>query len=111
MPPQEGKAEIVVAVRGGLADHYGFVVLPARVRRPRDKAKVEAAVGIVSRFVLGKLRNRRFFSLVECPQQSAEKFGSSWRSNWAKDGDGAAARRGRARRSWTAVGLNGPRHG
>src|SRR6201981_3522447 len=48
-----------------LADHYGFVVLPARLRRPRDKAKVEAAVGIVSRFVLGKLRNRRFFSLVE----------------------------------------------
>src|ERR1700693_2328718 len=48
-----------------LADHYGFVVLPARVRRPRDKAKVEAAVGIVSRFLLGKLRNRRFFSLAE----------------------------------------------
>jgi transposase len=40
-------------------------VLPARVRRPRDKAKVENAVGIVSRFVLGKLRNRRFFSLAE----------------------------------------------
>src|SRR5436190_130783 len=35
-----------------LADHYGFVVLPARIRRPRDKAKVEAAIGIVSRFVL-----------------------------------------------------------
>jgi len=30
-----------------------------------DKAKVEAAVGLVSRFMLGKLRNRRFFSLVE----------------------------------------------
>src|ERR1700733_11047404 len=48
-----------------LADHYGFVVLPARVRRPRDKAKVENAVGIVSRFMLGKLRNRRFLSLAE----------------------------------------------
>lgn len=48
-----------------LADHYGFVVLPARVRRPRDKAKVEAAVGIVSRYVLGRLRNQRFFSLEE----------------------------------------------
>ena len=48
-----------------LADHYGFVVLPARIRRPRDKAKVEAAVGIVSRFVLGRMRNRRFFSLHE----------------------------------------------
>src|SRR5579863_359098 len=55
-----------------LADHYGFVVLPARVRRPRDKAKVEAAVGIVSRFVLGKLRNRRFFSLVELNDAVAE---------------------------------------
>jgi transposase len=35
------------------------------VRRPRDKAKVENAVGIVTRYVLGRLRNRRFFSLDE----------------------------------------------
>ena len=47
-----------------LADH-GFVVLPTRVRKPRDKAKVEVAVLIVERFVLAKLRNRRFFSLDE----------------------------------------------
>ena len=48
-----------------LADHYGCVVLPARVMKPRDKAKVEVAVQIVQRFVLAKLRNRRFFSLAE----------------------------------------------
>ena len=48
-----------------LADHYGCVVLPARVMKPRDKAKVEVAVQIVERFVLAKLRNRRFFSLAE----------------------------------------------
>src|SRR5439155_10853254 len=48
-----------------LAEHYGFVVLPARVRKPRDKAKVEVAVQIVQRFVLARLRNRRFFSLDE----------------------------------------------
>src|SRR6266699_3146767 len=48
-----------------LADHYGFVVLPTRVRKPRDKAKVEVAVQIVERFVLAKLRKRRFFSLDE----------------------------------------------
>jgi len=47
-----------------LAEHYGFAVLPARVRKPRDKAKVEVAVQIVQRFVLARLRNRRFFSLV-----------------------------------------------
>jgi transposase len=48
-----------------LADHYGFVVLPARVRKPKDKAKVENAVRIVTRYLLGRLRNRRFFSLDE----------------------------------------------
>ena len=48
-----------------LAEHYGFAVLPARVRKPRDKAKVEVAVLIVERFVLARLRNRRFFSLAE----------------------------------------------
>jgi transposase len=48
-----------------LADHYGFVVLPTRIKKPRDKAKVENAVRLVSRYLLGKLRNRRFFSLEE----------------------------------------------
>jgi transposase len=48
-----------------LATHYGFAILPTRVRKPRDKAKVEVAVQIVQRFVLARLRNRRFFSLDE----------------------------------------------
>jgi transposase len=48
-----------------LADHYGFVVLPTRVRKPRDKAKVEVAVQIVERWVLARLRHQRFFSLEE----------------------------------------------
>ncbi len=43
-----------------LADHYGFVVLPTRVCKPRDKAKVEVAVLIVERWVLARVRNRRF---------------------------------------------------
>jgi transposase len=48
-----------------LADHYGFVVLPTRIKKPRDKAKVENAVRTVSRYLLGKLRNHRFFALQE----------------------------------------------
>src|SRR6201982_4294844 len=48
-----------------LAEHYGTAILPARSRKPRDKAKVEVAVQIVQRFVLARLRNRRFFSLDE----------------------------------------------
>jgi transposase len=48
-----------------LAAHYDTVVLPARVRRPRDKAAVEAGVQVAQRWVLAPLRHRRFFSLVE----------------------------------------------
>jgi transposase len=48
-----------------MASHYGTAVLPARVRRPRDKAKVEVAVQVVQRWVLARLRNQRFFSLAE----------------------------------------------
>lgn len=40
-------------------------MLPTRIIKPRDKAKVEVAVQIVERFVLAKLRNRTFFSLAE----------------------------------------------
>jgi transposase len=48
-----------------MAAHYDTAILPARPRRPRDKAKVEAAVRIVERWLLGRLRNRRFYSLAE----------------------------------------------
>jgi len=48
-----------------MAAHYGTIVLPARVRRPQDKAKVEAGVQLVERWILARLRNRTFFSLDE----------------------------------------------
>ncbi len=48
-----------------LAAHYGTAILPTRVRRPRDKAKVEAGVLVVERWILARLRNQRFFSLAE----------------------------------------------
>ncbi len=48
-----------------LAAFYDTVVLPTRVRRPRDKAAVEAGVQVAQRWVLAPLRHRRFFSLAE----------------------------------------------
>jgi len=48
-----------------LARHYQTVILPARVRKPRDKAKAEAGVLLVERWILAKLRKHTFFSLVE----------------------------------------------
>jgi transposase len=57
---------------GEMAAHYDTAVLPARPRRPRDKAKVEAAVRIVERWLLGTLRHRRFYSLAEVNAAIAE---------------------------------------
>jgi transposase len=48
-----------------LATHYGTAVLPARPYRPKDKAKAEAAVLLVERWVLARLRHQQFFSLDE----------------------------------------------
>ena len=48
-----------------LAEHYGVAVVPARARKPRDKAKAEVGVQVVERWILAALRNRQFFSLDE----------------------------------------------
>lgn len=54
------------------ARHYGVVVLPARIRKPKDKAKVESAVLHIQRYILARLRNRQFFSLSQINEAIAE---------------------------------------
>lgn len=48
-----------------LASHYGAVVIPARVAKPKDKAKVESAVQVAQRWILAVLRHHTFFSVAE----------------------------------------------
>ena len=48
-----------------MAEHYGTAVLPARVRRPKDKPMVEGAVGVLSTWIIAALRNWKFFTLRE----------------------------------------------
>lgn len=48
-----------------MARHYGVAVVPTRSAKPRDKAKVEAGVLVVERWILARLRNRTFFSVAE----------------------------------------------
>jgi transposase len=55
-----------------MAAHYGAVVIPARPRKPRDKAKVEVAVQIAQRWILARLRNIVFFSLDDLNAAIAE---------------------------------------
>lgn len=48
-----------------MATHYAVAVLPTRVAKPRDKAKVETGVQITERWILARLRNHTFFGLDE----------------------------------------------
>jgi transposase len=55
-----------------MAAHYGAAVIPARPYKPRDKAKAEVGVQVVQRWILARLRDRRFFSLAELNQAIRE---------------------------------------
>jgi transposase len=57
-----------------MSRHYGTVVIPARVARPRDKSKVESAVLVAERWILAALRNHTFFSIAELNRAIAEKL-------------------------------------
>jgi transposase len=57
-----------------MARHYGVAIVPARPRKPKDKAKVEAGVLLAQRWILACLRNRQFFSLEELNEAIAERL-------------------------------------
>lgn len=57
-----------------LADHYGTAIVPARVRKPDDKAAVEGSVRFVSTWITAALRDRKLFSLAEAREAVAEKL-------------------------------------
>jgi len=69
--PYEPKLNTVME---DFANHYGFTVIPARVARPKDKAKVENQVKIIYSRVYAKLRNHHFFSLEELNEALEEKI-------------------------------------
>lgn len=57
-----------------MAEHYGTVVIPARIRKPKDKAKAEVGVQVVERWILARLRNRRFFGIADLNQGIHEQL-------------------------------------
>ncbi|WP_246230642.1 hypothetical protein [Bradyrhizobium cytisi] len=74
-----------------MAQHYHTAILAARPRHPTDKAKVEACVGIIERWRVGRLRNPTFYNLAERNDAIAEWL--------AKLNDGPVLRQyGRTRR-------------
>lgn len=57
-----------------MAEHYGTAVIPARVRKPKDKPSVEATVGNISTWIIAALRNWKCFTLQELNEAIREKL-------------------------------------
>ncbi len=57
-----------------MAEHYGTAVIPARPKKPKDKAFVEGSVGVVTTWIIAALRNQRFFSIRELNEAVSEKL-------------------------------------
>jgi transposase len=71
-----------------LGRHYGCAIIPARPRKPRDKAKVEVGVQIAQRWILACLRHRTFFSLDELNAAITELLEKLNARRFAKGRDG-----------------------
>jgi transposase len=67
-----------------LAEYYGCAVVPARVRKPRDKAAVESSVAVITRSAIAPLRNRVFFTLSELNDALREKLDEISKSQFQK---------------------------
>lgn len=57
-----------------LAEHYGTAIIPARVRKPKDKPNAEGNVGHISTWIIAALRDEQFFSLVELNNAIKDKL-------------------------------------
>lgn len=57
-----------------MAEHYGTAIIPARVRKPKDKPSAEGTVGHISTWIIAALRNEQFFSLGELNKAIREKL-------------------------------------
>ncbi|GAA4068882.1 Mu transposase domain-containing protein [Amphibacillus indicireducens] len=57
-----------------MAEHYQSIIMPARVRSPKDKAKVEGSVNIVTTWISQALRHTKFFSIEELNEEIWRKL-------------------------------------
>ena len=62
------------AVYHEMAQHYNTAIIPARVRKPKDKPNAEGVVGNISTWITAALRNEQFFSLSELNIAIKEKL-------------------------------------
>jgi len=68
------RAPVINKSYNELAEHYGCAVIPARVRKPKDKPSVEGAVGLITTWIIAALRDHTFFTLASLNSAIAERL-------------------------------------
>lgn len=74
------------------AEHYNVAILPARVRRPKDKPNVEGSVGKISTWITAALKNEQFFKQrhsgsrkkLQCPFVSKKGMQQAQSVSWGR---------------------------
>jgi transposase len=69
------------------SNHHRFAVLPTRPRRPKDKAAVEGAIGVIQKQFFNEVRDQVFYSIFDLNQRF-QKYLSELNSAPMKDHDG-----------------------
>lgn len=72
-PVKGDPARAVTQRYQALADHYGVVIVPAGVKRPRHKAAVEGAVNVVNKRVIGYLENVEWSTIEDLNDAIAQR--------------------------------------
>ena len=71
--PREGEI-ILTADYEALGQHYMTAIMPAQVKKPKQKASVEGTVGKVATAIIAKLRNDVFYSFEDLKAAVAKKL-------------------------------------
>ena len=55
------------------AEHYGAAIVPARIRKPRDKSVAESTVDLVEQWIIGPANEMTFYTIEEFNEFCAQK--------------------------------------
>ncbi len=69
-----GHSPVINRIYHEMAEHYNTAVIPARVRKPKDKPNAEGSVSVVSTWILAALRKQQCFSAAELNRAIREKL-------------------------------------
>lgn len=80
------KDQCINVIYHEFAEYYGTAIIPAHVRKPKDKSNAEGGVGNISTWIVAALRNEQFFTIAELNAESRKKLEEFNHRPFSKEG-------------------------